>query len=85
MHPLSSRFICLDWFIIVVDIENIRFADDIGSNIEHSHEATVQAKSELVKASKTQRSSSSLVYSISSHFMIELLILKCPLRPVTLI
>ncbi|XP_058777473.1 syntaxin-22-like isoform X2 [Vicia villosa] len=35
--------------------------DDIGSNIEHSHEATVQAKSELVKASKTQRSSSSLL------------------------
>ncbi|XP_050916784.1 uncharacterized protein LOC127131948 [Lathyrus oleraceus] len=34
--------------------------DDIGSNIEHSHEATAQAKSELVKASKTQRSSSSL-------------------------
>ncbi|XP_050901615.1 syntaxin-23-like [Lathyrus oleraceus] len=28
--------------------------DDIGSNIEHSHEATAQAKSELVKASKTQ-------------------------------
>lgn len=84
MHPLSSRFICLDWFI-VVDVENFHFADDIGSNIEHSHEATAQAKSELVKASKTQRSSSSLVYSISFYFMIELLILKCPLHPVTLI
>lgn len=35
--------------------------DDIGSNIENSHAATAQAKSQLAKASKTQRSNSSLV------------------------
>ncbi|KAM1060167.1 hypothetical protein TB1_024116 [Malus domestica] len=34
--------------------------NDIGSNIEISHAATVQATSHLVKASKTQRSNSSL-------------------------
>ncbi|KAL2965852.1 hypothetical protein AAZX31_16G084800 [Glycine max] len=34
--------------------------DDIGSNIENSHAATAQAKSQLSKASKTQRSNSSL-------------------------
>ncbi|CAB4279137.1 unnamed protein product [Prunus armeniaca] len=34
--------------------------DDIGSNIEGAHAATGQAKSQLVKASKTQRSNSSL-------------------------
>lgn len=37
------------------------FTDDIGSNIENSHAATAQAKSQLLKASKTQRSNSSLV------------------------
>ncbi|XP_072082469.1 syntaxin-21 isoform X3 [Arachis hypogaea] len=35
--------------------------DDIGSNIEQSHAATAQARSQLAKASKTQRSNSSLV------------------------
>ncbi|KAJ0427863.1 putative target SNARE coiled-coil domain, syntaxin domain, syntaxin/epimorphin [Helianthus annuus] len=35
--------------------------DDIGSNIENSHAATSQAKSHLAKASKTQRSNSSMV------------------------
>ncbi|CAN6570972.1 unnamed protein product [Malus baccata var. baccata] len=35
-------------------------SDDIGYNIENSHAATVQATSHLVKASKTQRSNSSL-------------------------
>ncbi|XP_068305329.1 syntaxin-22-like isoform X2 [Pyrus communis] len=35
--------------------------DDIGSNIEGAHAATGQAKSQLVKASKTQRSNSSLL------------------------
>ncbi|CAK8540330.1 unnamed protein product [Lathyrus sativus] len=49
--------------------------DDIGSNIEHSHEATAQAKSELVKASKTQRSSSSLVCLLLVIFGIVLLII----------
>ncbi|XP_024994702.1 syntaxin-22-like [Cynara cardunculus var. scolymus] len=34
--------------------------DDIGSNIENSHAATAQAKSHLAKASKTQRSNSSM-------------------------
>ncbi|GAU42997.1 hypothetical protein TSUD_188710, partial [Trifolium subterraneum] len=34
--------------------------DDIGSNIENSHAATAQARSQLAKASKTQRSNSSL-------------------------
>ncbi|XP_071686381.1 syntaxin-22-like [Rutidosis leptorrhynchoides] len=34
--------------------------DDIGSNIENSNAATAQAKSHLVKASKTQRSNSSM-------------------------
>lgn len=35
--------------------------DDIGSNIEGSHAATSQGTTQLVKASKTQRSNSSLV------------------------
>ncbi|XP_044479740.1 syntaxin-22-like isoform X2 [Mangifera indica] len=35
--------------------------DDISSNIESSHSATVQGTSQLVKASKTQKSNSSLV------------------------
>ncbi|PWA76040.1 syntaxin of plants 23 (chloroplast) [Artemisia annua] len=34
--------------------------DDIGSNIENSHAATTQARSHLAKASKTQRSNSSM-------------------------
>ncbi|CAI9291446.1 unnamed protein product [Lactuca saligna] len=34
--------------------------DDIGSNIENSHAATLQGKSHLAKASKTQRSNSSM-------------------------
>ncbi|KAL4570448.1 hypothetical protein LXL04_026101 [Taraxacum kok-saghyz] len=34
--------------------------DDIGTNIENSHAATTQAKSHLAKASKTQRSNSSM-------------------------
>ncbi|KAK7366962.1 hypothetical protein VNO80_08966 [Phaseolus coccineus] len=48
--------------------------DDIGSNIEHSHEATVQAKSQLAKASKTQRSNSSLTCLLLVIFGIVLLI-----------
>ncbi|KAF6148528.1 hypothetical protein GIB67_042487 [Kingdonia uniflora] len=38
--------------------------DDIGSNIENSAVATSQAKSQLVKASKTQKSNSSLYIKI---------------------
>lgn len=37
------------------------FSDDISSNIESSHTATTQASSQLHKASKSQKSSSSLV------------------------
>ena len=37
------------------------FSDDIGSNIDGAQAATAQAKSQLAKASKTQRSNSSLV------------------------
>ncbi|MBA0773267.1 hypothetical protein Gotri_008556 [Gossypium trilobum] len=40
--------------------------DDIGTHIENSRAATVQAKSHLVKAAKTQRSNSSLVNIYSS-------------------
>ncbi|KAJ0594664.1 putative target SNARE coiled-coil domain, syntaxin domain, syntaxin/epimorphin [Helianthus annuus] len=38
--------------------------DDIGSNIENSHAATTQGKSHLAKASKAQRSNSSMVILI---------------------
>lgn len=37
--------------------------DDIGSNIEGAHAATSQGTTQLVKASKTQKSNSSLVSS----------------------
>ncbi|KAL8142702.1 hypothetical protein V2J09_015734 [Rumex salicifolius] len=43
--------------------------DDISSNIQRSHAATIQGTSQLVKASKLQKSSSSLVISQSPfHF-----------------
>ncbi|CAJ1931096.1 unnamed protein product [Sphenostylis stenocarpa] len=48
--------------------------DDIGSNIENSHEATLQAKSQLGKASKTQRSNSSLTCLLLVIFGVVLLI-----------
>ncbi|XP_051119683.1 syntaxin-22-like [Andrographis paniculata] len=48
--------------------------DDIGSNIEGSHAATAQAKSQLVKASKTQKSNSSLACLLLVIFGIVLLI-----------
>ncbi|CAL2258657.1 unnamed protein product [Prunus armeniaca] len=48
--------------------------DDIGSNIEGAHAATGQAKSQLVKASKTQRSNSSLTCLLLVIFGIVLLI-----------
>ncbi|KAB2632279.1 syntaxin-22-like [Pyrus ussuriensis x Pyrus communis] len=48
--------------------------DDIGSNIEGAHAATGQAKSQLVKASKTQRSNSSLSCLLLVIFGIVLLI-----------
>ncbi|XP_021816164.1 syntaxin-22 isoform X3 [Prunus avium] len=48
--------------------------DDIGSNIENSHTATVQATSQLVKASKIQRSNSSLTCLLLVIFGIILII-----------
>ncbi|KAK2991969.1 hypothetical protein RJ640_017800 [Escallonia rubra] len=48
--------------------------DDIGSNIESSHGATTQAKSQLAKAAKTQRSNSSLTCLLLVIFGIVLLI-----------
>ncbi|XP_051144436.1 syntaxin-22-like [Andrographis paniculata] len=48
--------------------------DDIGSNIEGAHAATGQAKSQLVKASKTQRSNSSLACLLLVIFGIVILI-----------
>uniref|UniRef100_A0A7N0U4D8 t-SNARE coiled-coil homology domain-containing protein n=1 Tax=Kalanchoe fedtschenkoi TaxID=63787 RepID=A0A7N0U4D8_KALFE len=49
--------------------------DDIGSNIEGAQAATVQAKSQLAKASKTQRSNSSLTCLLLVIFGIILLII----------
>ncbi|EPS65134.1 syntaxin-like protein [Genlisea aurea] len=49
--------------------------DDIGSNIEGAHAGTVQAKSHLVKAAKTQRSNSSLTCLLLVIFAVVLLIL----------
>lgn len=48
--------------------------DDIGTHIENSQAATVQAKSHLVKAAKIQRSSSSLACLLLVIFGIVLLI-----------
>ncbi|GFZ15478.1 syntaxin/t-SNARE family protein [Actinidia rufa] len=48
--------------------------DDIGSNIEGAHAATAQAKSQLAKAAKTQRSNSSLTCLLLVIFGIVLLI-----------
>lgn len=48
--------------------------DDIGTHIENAHSATAQGKSHLVKASKTQRSNSSLTCLLMVIFGIILLI-----------
>ncbi|XP_054810097.1 syntaxin-22-like [Prosopis cineraria] len=48
--------------------------DDIGSNIEASHSATSEAKSQLVKAAKIQRSNSSLTCLLLVIFGVVLLI-----------
>ncbi|XWS49284.1 hypothetical protein CRYUN_Cryun13aG0150700 [Craigia yunnanensis] len=48
--------------------------DDIGTHTENSQAATVQAKSQLVKAAKTQRSNSSLTCLLLVIFGIVLLI-----------
>ncbi|KAL2901278.1 Syntaxin-22 [Bienertia sinuspersici] len=48
--------------------------DDIGSNVENAHAATTQGRSHLAKASKTQRSNSSLTCLLLVIFAIVLLI-----------
>ncbi|KNA17894.1 hypothetical protein SOVF_075870 [Spinacia oleracea] len=48
--------------------------DDIGTNVENAQAATVQAKSHLAQASKTQRSNSSLTCLLLVIFAIVLLI-----------
>ncbi|KAG7593656.1 SNARE domain [Arabidopsis thaliana x Arabidopsis arenosa] len=48
--------------------------DDIGSHIDNAHSATAQGKSHLVKASRTQRSNSSLMCLLMVIFGIILLI-----------
>lgn len=48
--------------------------DDIGTHIDNSHAATAQGKSHLAKASKTQRSNSSLMCLLLVIFGIVLLI-----------
>ncbi|KAL8112694.1 syntaxin-22-like [Apium graveolens] len=48
--------------------------DDIGSHVENAHAATAQGKSQLVKASKTQKSNSSLTCLLLVIFAIVLLI-----------
>lgn len=55
-------FMALLFFWLVSSyVDHICFVDDVGYNIESAQSATAQAKSQLVKASKTQRSNSSLV------------------------
>ncbi|MBA0806001.1 hypothetical protein Gohar_005478, partial [Gossypium harknessii] len=54
--------------------KSIYAADDIGTHIENSRAATVQAKSHLVKAAKTQRSNSSLTCLLLVIFAIVILI-----------
>ncbi|XP_047338277.1 syntaxin-22-like isoform X2 [Impatiens glandulifera] len=48
--------------------------DDIGSSMDNSHAATVQAKSQLAKAAKTQKSNSSLTCLLLVIFGIVILI-----------
>ncbi|XP_074270274.1 syntaxin-22-like [Silene latifolia] len=48
--------------------------DDIGSNVENAHAATAQGRSQLAKASKTQKSNSSLTCLLLVIFGIILLI-----------
>ncbi|CAA7026625.1 unnamed protein product [Microthlaspi erraticum] len=48
--------------------------DDIGSHVENAHSSTAQGRSHLVKASKTQRSNSSLMCLLMVIFGIILLI-----------
>ena len=68
MHKFFFTKLCLEWFMSYDT--DFCFVDDIGTNIENSHAATAQAKSQLVKAAKIQRSNSSLViYLLLSSFV----------------
>ncbi|XP_040866134.1 syntaxin isoform X1 [Glycine max] len=76
---ITCIFILLNEFIFLYlftlsNATKFHFVDDIGSNIENSHAATAQAKSQLAKASKTQRSNSSLTCLLLVIFGIVLLI-----------
>ncbi|KAK8497150.1 hypothetical protein V6N12_046736 [Hibiscus sabdariffa] len=48
--------------LLVLVHEQGTMIDDIGTHIENSQAATIQAKSQLVKAAKTQRSNSSMYW-----------------------
>ncbi|XLU97932.1 hypothetical protein S245_012272, partial [Arachis hypogaea] len=52
--------------LVVLVHEQGALIDDIGSNIEQSHATTAQARSQLAKASKTQRSNSSLMLGVGA-------------------
>lgn len=60
------------------DAELVYFSDDIGSNIDNSHSATTQATSQLLKASKLQKSNSSLVmfnsFIFCSYFLVSIVL-----------
>ncbi|KAK1380270.1 hypothetical protein POM88_027014 [Heracleum sosnowskyi] len=47
--------------LVVLIHEQGVMIDDIGSHVENAHAATTQGKSQLVRATKTQKSNSSLV------------------------
>ena len=74
----SSDLFCLDFTILFLIrpakllVQSVS-SDDISSNIDGAQAATAQAKSQLAKASKTQRSNSSLVILKT----VELFFLKC--------
>lgn len=51
-------------------LHDVFFSDDFSSNIENSHSATAQAASQLLKASKLQKSNSSLVIFIDAYFVV---------------
>ncbi|XP_040866260.1 syntaxin-22 isoform X1 [Glycine max] len=70
---VTCIFILL-YLLTLPSATKFHFVDDIGSNIENSHAATAQAKSQLSKASKTQRSNSSLTCLLLVIFGIVLLI-----------
>lgn len=58
-------FILFTFLFSLLGVISYSFADDIDSNIENAAAATTQAKTQLAKASKTQKSNSSLVIHFS--------------------